>query len=359
MSEGLPEGWYLKDLGEVLTKIEGGGTPTRNIPEFWGDEISWATVKDLTGIYLTKTEEKITYKGLNESSSKLIPANTIIIATRMAVGKSVVFNCDVAINQDLKAIYPSEQLNWKYLLQWFIQKSEYIASMGTGSTVKGIRLEDLKIIPALIPPLPEQKKIAKILTSVDEVIETTETQINKLKDLKKGIMNELLTKGIGHTEFKDSPVGRIPVGWEVTTLGKVGRWSGGGTPSKSNALFWMGNIPWVSPKDMKCENIFRTEDYISEEAISNSSTNLISKNSILIVARSGILKHTLPVAIADCDLTINQDMKSIEIKSDYCYLYIYHFLMANNHKILRACLKAGNTVESLDFNAQVSEFIFS
>jgi type I restriction enzyme, S subunit len=73
----------------------------------------------------------------------------------------------------------------------------------------------------LLPPLPEQKKIAKILTSVDEVIETTETQINKLKDLKKGMMNELLTKGIGHTEFKDSPVGRIPVGWEVIKLSSI------------------------------------------------------------------------------------------------------------------------------------------
>jgi type I restriction enzyme, S subunit len=233
-------------------------------------------------------------------------------------------------------------------------RSQYVQSqiklLLTGSTRSSLGIELLRELNIPSPPPPRTKKIAKILTSVDEVIETTETQINKLKDLKKGMMNELLTKGIGHTEFKDSTVGRIPVGWEVTTLGKVGRWSGGGTPSKSNALFWMGNIPWVSPKDMKCENIFRTEDYISEEAISNSSTNLISKNSILIVARSGILKHTLPVAIADCDLTINQDMKSIEIKSDYCCLYIYHFLMANNHKILRACLKAGNTVESLDFN---------
>ena len=63
----------------------------------------------------------------------------------------------------------------------------------------------------MLPPLPEQKKIASILTSVDDVIEKTEAQISKLQDLKKGMMTELLTKGIGHTEFKDSPVGRIPV----------------------------------------------------------------------------------------------------------------------------------------------------
>ena len=71
-----------------------------------------------------------------------------------------------------------------------------------------------------IPPLPEQKKIASILTSVDEVIENTQKQIDKLQDLKKATMNELLTKGIGHTEFKDSELGRIPKSWEV----QLGNW---------------------------------------------------------------------------------------------------------------------------------------
>ena len=69
-------------------------------------------------------------------------------------------------------------------------------------------------IPIDLPPLSEQKKIASILTSVDEVIEKTQSQIDKLQDLKRGTMNELLTKGIGHTEFKDSELGRIPKGWE-------------------------------------------------------------------------------------------------------------------------------------------------
>ncbi|KZY38783.1 hypothetical protein A3730_09910, partial [Alcanivorax sp. HI0044] len=69
-----------------------------------------------------------------------------------------------------------------------------------------------------VPPLPEQQKIAAILSSVDDVIEKTRAQIDKLKDLKTGMMQELLTKGIGHTAFKDSPVGRIPEGWEVVGL---------------------------------------------------------------------------------------------------------------------------------------------
>jgi type I restriction enzyme S subunit len=215
MSNVVPEDINPTSLGEVLQTIEGGGTPSRNNPLFWGDEIPWATVKDLKGVRLTQTEESITRIGLNSSSSRIVAKGTVIIATRMAVGKAVTFDRDVSINQDLKALFPKNCLDSEYLLQWFLYNKDLIAALGTGSTVKGVRLEVLKGLPFLSPPLPEQKKIASILTSVDEVIETTQKQIDKLQDLKKATMNELLTKGIGHTEFKDSELGRIPKSWEV------------------------------------------------------------------------------------------------------------------------------------------------
>lgn len=96
----------------------------------------------------------------------------------------------------------------------------------TGSTRKRIGLTQLRELTLLVPPLPEQKKIAAILTSVDDVIEKTQAQIEKLKDLKTGMMQELLTRGVGvdgrpHTEFKDSPVGRIPAEWDTVKLASV------------------------------------------------------------------------------------------------------------------------------------------
>ena len=92
------------------------------------------------------------------------------------------------------------------------------ASMcGTGGQ-RRVQTDFLRTYKVVFPSLPEQQKIAKILTSVDEVIEKTQAQIDKLKDLKTGMMQELLTNGIGHTEFKDSPVGRIPAEWSVLKI---------------------------------------------------------------------------------------------------------------------------------------------
>ena len=104
-----------------------------------------------------------------------------------------------------------------------------------GGTRAKLNQSDLKEINIPLPPLKEQKKIASILTSVDEVIENTQKQIDKLDDLKKATMNELLTKGIGHTEFKDSELGRIPKSWEVRRLGElVGSLTGGVSVNSEN-----------------------------------------------------------------------------------------------------------------------------
>jgi type I restriction enzyme, S subunit len=97
----------------------------------------------------------------------------------------------------------------------------------------------------------------------------------------------------------------------MVALGDVVEVKGGGTPSKANSAFWNGDIPWVSPKDMKFWDIEDAEDKITSEAIKGSATNLIPRNAILIVNRSGILKHTLPVGIARRPVAINQDLKAL------------------------------------------------
>lgn len=197
-----PKGWKKTTLGAVLAKMEGGGTPSKNNADYWNGTIPWASVKDLSGYWLSDTIDFITPEGLKHSSSKLIPAGTIIIATRMAVGKAVRFNKDVAINQDLRALYPKELVDPDFLHQWLIAHEKEIEALGSGSTVKGIRQEALKAIEICLPPMEEQRKMAAILSSVDDAIKANEALVGssknngvtgKLRIIKSGLMSDLLS----------------------------------------------------------------------------------------------------------------------------------------------------------------------
>ena len=145
---------------------------------------------------------------------------------------------------------------------------------------------------------------------------------------------------------------RRQTGWPQVPLGNLGRWSGGGTPSKANAAFWTdGTIPWVSPKDMKTERISETQDYITEEAVAKSATHIVRKGAVVVVARSGILKHSLPVAIVDCDVTLNQDLKAVELHEGILPEYVAWAIRASAKDILHRCAKTGTTVQNLEIPA--------
>ncbi len=102
-----------------------------------------------------------------------------------------------------------------------------------------------------------------------------------------------------------------PKGWETVSLGSIAKLTGGGTPSKANANFWRGHIPWVSPKDMKPTIIVDSEDKITEAAMEASPAKLIPAESILIVVRGMILAHTVPIRLNAVPVTLNQDMKAL------------------------------------------------
>lgn len=186
--------WRSGPLGSLVGRIYGGGTPSRANSELWGGDIPWVTVKDLISPHINGAQEYINEIGLAESASNLVLAGTVIIATRMAVGKTVMASCDVAINQDLKAICASEYVCSEYIFNWFLLHSEQIAKMGTGSTVKGVQVEAIKALNMTIPKaIEEQQKIATVLFAADAEISTLEKKLACLKDEKKALMQQLLT----------------------------------------------------------------------------------------------------------------------------------------------------------------------
>ena len=145
---------------------------------------------------------------------------------------------------------------------------------------------------------------------------------------------------------------KLPKGWELATYEQIGKWSGGGTPSKKIASYWSGGeIPWISPKDMKSLRIYDSEDKITQLGVQESPAKLISSDSLLFVVRSGIIRRVLPVAITKIDAAINQDLKALTPSKWIFGEYLLFHALAFNEEIRRFCAKDGTTVESIEFSA--------
>lgn len=190
---GLKSTWTDTSLGKIIERFIGGGTPSRSVSEYWGGDIPWISTKDLASFSPYSSQESITKKGLNNSSASLIPAGTPIISTRMAVGKTVIYKTDVAINQDIKALIPKSKIYAKFLFHWLNHHSNKICSSSSGSTVSGISIIDLKRLEMRIPEIKEQSYITEILDEMDAEISILESRIRKTKSLKQAMMQELLT----------------------------------------------------------------------------------------------------------------------------------------------------------------------
>ncbi|WP_213607893.1 restriction endonuclease subunit S [Pseudoalteromonas sp.] len=197
--------WPLVKLGEVVT-IKGGGTPSKKIEGYWNGNIPWASVKDLKSNKISKTVDTITELGVNNSATNIIPAGTILTATRMALGKFTINTVDMAINQDLKALFINDEakVDRDFLIRFLESKSQFIDSEGKGATVKGITLDFLKSLEIPLPPLNEQKRIAAILDKADAIRRKRQQAIQLADDFLRSVFLDM---------FGD-PVTN-PKGWEV------------------------------------------------------------------------------------------------------------------------------------------------
>ncbi|EPD0894386.1 restriction endonuclease subunit S [Escherichia coli H11] len=229
-------------------------------------------------------------------------------------------------------------------LYYFMSSSfkQYILTKSVGATAISIRkpmLEGFKV-PIPSPDNPEkslaiQSEIVRILDKFTALTAELTAELNMRKKQYNYYRDQLLSFKEGEVEWK--------------TLGEIGKWYGGGTPSKNKIEFWEnGSIPWISPKDMGRTLVDSSEDYITEEAVLQSSTKLIPANSIAIVVRSSILDKVLPSALIKVPATLNQDMKAVIPHENILVKYIYHMIGSRGSDILRAAKKTGGSVASID-----------
>ena len=182
---GLPKGWEVITLGDCLLSVIGGGTPSRKNKEYFHGDIPWFTVKDMKSLKPHDAEEHISTKAISESATNLVPAHTVIIATRIALGKVIRPTVACAINQDLKALYTGTGVNPDFLLYWVIANAREIQEKGSGTTVSGIRLETLNGLSLNLPPAAEQ---TRIVAKLEELLSDLDAGVAELKAAQKKLV---------------------------------------------------------------------------------------------------------------------------------------------------------------------------
>lgn len=322
--------------------LQMGKTPARNRPDYWNGDHKWISISDIgnAGKFLTKTKESITAAGIDGSGIKVVPQGTVIMSFKLSIGKTAITSEDMYTNEAIMAFIDNGKFavdtNYLYHLccgtNWTAE---------TNKAVMGLTLNKATLLEKEIPlpDINEQHEIATKLDKIDALIAERQQQLELIDQAVKSRFIELFGDPLSNDK-----------GWQKVLITEVCHAIfGGGTPSKSYPEYFAGSIPWVSPKDMKSSVISDSIDHITEEAITHSTTNLVPANSVLMVIRSGILKHTLPVAINSVPVTINQDMKAFVPNESIKAAFLMHYFKAVENDVLSGV--RGVTADNIDFKA--------
>lgn len=352
----VPENWVWVRLGEV-TKVVGGGTPSTSKKEYYDEgNISWLSPVDLSnynGIYISRGNKMITLEGLNNSSAKLLPKDTVCLTSRAPIGYVAIAEKELCTNQGFKSFLPSPTYLAKFLYWYLKGNKELLESKASGTTFLELSASKAATIEFPLPPLSEQQRIVErieeLFAKLDEAKERLQEVADSFAVRKAAILHKAFTGELTKQWRRENGVS--DESWEERKLGEVGSWLGGGTPSTSREEYWEnGNILWITSKDMKSTVIEDTLMKVNEIGVKNSSANYIEKPALLVVMRSGILRRTFPVAMVKKPFTVNQDLKAI-IPDEDDLEFLYWMLLSNEQRILDTCMKNGTTVESINSNA--------
>jgi type I restriction enzyme S subunit len=373
----LPLNWEPTRIGELLTVVRGASPRPKGDPQYFSVERTpyhWVKISDIRkhskGRELLDTDEFLTEAGMKKSV--LLPKGTLILTNSATIGVPIFLGIEGGCIHDgylgfpnFPELYLSKE--FFFILMQTLQS--YAIKKARGIAQLNLNTELVREFPIGLPPLAEQHRIVakvdELMTLCDKLEATQKERENRLDRLVKATLSRVSTgeESITNTRFfldniphittrpqhikqlrqtildlavrgklveqdpNDEPVNidgyidkiynrfpfEIPESWQWVKLSLLGRIKGGGTPSKSEPEFWKGNILWVSPKDMKYDYIISTQLSISPQGLENCSASLIAETSLLFVVRGMILAHSFPIAINRKPVTINQDMKALEL----------------------------------------------
>ena len=274
----------IGDFYLPVSELRPGRTPERKAPEHFRGDIPWVTSGELNFNTITSTIESITTKAVKDNNLKIYPAGTILIAitgleAAKTRGRCARLGVPATTNQSCLPLPQNKNVDPGFLFQFYLLHGEQFAfRFSQGTKQQNFNTDIVRELPLLLPPLPEQQKIVAILTSIDKVINNIQKKIDKLQYLKKATMNELLTKGIGHTEFKESELGRIPKSWVVTKLGDECEVRGGKRlPEGSEFSDVVTPYPYIRVSDFRDGTVDTSElKYVSDQTVDISKLKYVS-----------------------------------------------------------------------------------
>ena len=218
---------------------------------------------------------------------------------------------------------------------YFCLQKEHLEQYNTAGGVPSLTQKVLNRVKLPVPPLEVQREIVHILDSFTLLTAELTAELTARRKQYEFYRNKLLSQ---NKKYAMKP------------LSELGEWSGGKTPSTAERKFWEdGVIPWISSKDMKVSTLEDTQNHITQKAVKEASMKVYPPNSIAIVTRSGILKHTFLVAYVPFETTVNQDIKILVVNHEILPRYAFHVIQGKGKDILLKTKKQGGTVDSLDF----------
>jgi type I restriction enzyme S subunit len=241
--------------------------------------------------------------------AKIAEKNDVLISVRAPVGDVNISLSKVCIGRGLASIRcNSEKTSHLFLFYYLKYIGKTFESISAGSTFKAIRKNELDQLEIRLPPAPEQKKIAEILSTVDQAIEKVGEAIEKTQKLKKGLMQELLTKGIGQKEFKDTEIGKIPKDWKVARISDIADVKGGKRLPKGQKLVnSKTSYPYIRVLDFKDMGVDVSNiQFLLPETHKSIRQYIISSNDVYIsIAGTVGIVGLIPLELDNANLTEN------------------------------------------------------
>ncbi|WP_229616497.1 restriction endonuclease subunit S [Vibrio parahaemolyticus] len=338
----FPSDWLITSADEITEKITKGTTPPKS--EIVDDKkIPFLRVNNLG------------FNGSLKSNSEMLFVTED--AHNGFLSRSIAYPNDILMNivgpplgkiAMLGSEYPEYNMNQAVLIyrckEQLIDNGYFLSFLGSElaqqwlqsrskktSGQQNLTIQLCKELPTPVPPLPEQRKIAKTLSTWDKAIATTEKLIETSKQQKKALMQQLLT---GKKRLVNPETGKVFEGkWEEVKVSQFGSVVSGGTPSTENSSYWNGNVHWVTPTDitkLSTRTINKTARTITEQGLKNSSAKLVPAGSLLVCTRATIGE----IAISQHEMCTNQGFKNLIPNKRTNIDFLYYLMCFEKHKLL-------------------------